>query len=66
MTQAELISTSAAAAALGLDRRTVLRLIERGELPAEKLPGRTAPYVLERSRVEALVEKRATPEGVTR
>jgi excisionase family DNA binding protein len=51
----ELISVSQAASMLSLDVRTVHRKIQRGELPAQKMPGRTAAYILRRADVEALL-----------
>lgn len=41
-----LVNTAEAASQLGISRRQVLRLAERGDLtPALKLPGRTGAYL---------------------
>jgi len=48
-----------AARALGVDRRSIQRMIQRGELPAEKLPGVTGSYVLNHADVMRKVAERA-------
>lgn len=55
MPKSELVGVSQAAQILRRDVRTVHRMIRRGELPAEKLPGRTAAYVLRLDDVERLL-----------
>lgn len=55
----ELIGIAEAAHLTGLDRRTLHRMIDKGELqPASKLPGLRGAYVLNRSDIEALAAKR--------
>ena len=44
-----------AAAILGTDRRTVVRMISRGTLPAHKMPGKTGAWIISRADVEALL-----------
>lgn len=63
MPKSGLMSTREAAALLNLDVRTVHRMIRRGELEAEKLPGRTAAYVMRRDEVERLQSTRS-PEQI--
>ena len=48
-----------AAAILRTDRRTILRLIKRGELTAHKMPGHTGAWLINRADVEALATERA-------
>jgi excisionase family DNA binding protein len=55
----DLISTAQAAGLLGKDVRTVHRMIRRGELPAEKLPGRRGAYLIHRADVDTIL----TPAG---
>lgn len=42
-----------------MDRRSIQRMIQRGELPAEKLPGVTGSYVLNHADVMRKVAERA-------
>lgn len=50
---ADLRNTAEAAEILGLSVRSVLRLVERGDLrPAMKLPGRTGAYLFDVSDLE--------------
>lgn len=54
------IGSAVAADILGTDRRTVLRLAERGDLPGSKVgDGKTSSYVFDRSEVEQLAAERA-------
>jgi len=55
MPTSELLGTSEVARLLRKDVRTVHRMIRRGEIPAQKLPGRTAAYIIRRTDVEALL-----------
>lgn len=55
---APLISTREAAALLRLSRRDVIRLINQGDLSAEKLPGKTGSYVLQRGEVLQFRDRR--------
>lgn len=55
MPKLDVLPTSEAARILGLDVRTVHRMIKRGTLPAHKLPGRTGSYVINRTDVEAIL-----------
>ena len=60
MTQpAPVMSVAEAARTLQVGRDTILRMIWRGELSAEKFPGRTGAYVIPRQDVEALSERRS-------
>lgn len=64
---ADWITTTAAAARLEVTPQTVRRMVKRGQLPAQRLEnGYHGRMLLARTDVEALAEKRATPEGVTR
>lgn len=42
------LSTTEAAAESGIPKRTVIAAINRGELRANKLPGRTGAFLIER------------------
>lgn len=42
------LSTTEAAAESGIPKRTVIAAINRGELPANKLPGLTGSFLIER------------------
>lgn len=54
------ITSDEAATLLGVDRRSVVRFVDRGELtPSLKLPGRTGAYLFERADVEQLQQQRA-------
>jgi len=53
------MSVAEAARTLQVGRDTILRMIWRGELSAEKFPGRTGAYVIPRQDVEALSERRS-------
>ena len=55
MPTSELLGTAEVAQLLSKDVRTVHRMIRRGEIPAQKLPGRTAAYIIRRTDVEALL-----------
>ena len=55
MPTSELLGTSEVAQLLSKDVRTIHRMIRRGEIPAQKLPGRTAAYIIRRTDVEALL-----------
>lgn len=48
-----------AAAILGTDRRTVVRMIRRGTLTAHKMPGKTGAWLIERADLDALLTERA-------
>lgn len=49
---AELLSVAQAAKSLGKSPRTILRWIDAGTLPAQKLGSGTAAYVLDRAEIE--------------
>lgn len=54
------VTVSMAAQRLGLSRRGVLAMIERGKLePLGKSPGTTGAYLIDAAEVEALAEARA-------
>ena len=55
MPTSELLGTAEVAQLLSKNVRTVHRMIRRGEIPAQKLPGRTAAYIIRRTDVEALL-----------
>lgn len=44
---------------LGLTRAGLIRLVQRGGLPARKLPGRTGAYLFDPADVAALIAERA-------
>lgn len=55
------ITTAEVAALLGVDRRTVHRMVAAGTLsPTLKLPGRTGALLFARADVEALAVERAS------
>lgn len=59
-TQSQPIGTAAAAALLGLTRRQVVRLVERGRLtPITKMDGTTGAYLFAPETVAALATERA-------
>jgi len=59
-TTSELVHTAAAALILGCSYRTVLRMVESGDLrEAGKVPGKTGAYMFRRADVEALAAERA-------
>lgn len=53
------LTTALVAERLGKSRDTVLRLVDAGELPAEKMPGKTGTFIFRADDVEAYVAKRA-------
>ncbi len=55
------LSVQKAADACGVTYRTIYRMVQRGELPAEKPDGR--PYRLRRADVEALIERARVRPG---
>jgi len=55
MPTSELLGTAEVAQLLSKDVRTVHRMIRQGEIPAQKLPGRTGAYIIRRTDVEALL-----------
>ena len=46
MPNSEWITTSAAHEASGIPRRTIIAAINRGDLPAQKLPGLTGSFLI--------------------
>lgn len=52
------LTTAQVAERLGVSVRTVMRLINRGDLAAEKIGPGTAPYLFNPSDVERLAQKR--------
>ena len=52
MRTSDIINATEAAEILGISVRAVQHRIMRGTLPAQKLPGRTGAYVLNRNDVE--------------
>lgn len=54
------ISAAEAAEILGRPSKAVHRMIQRGELPAEKMRGLRGPYLVYRDDVEALAERIAS------
>jgi len=66
MTSSGLVSSREAARRLGCSHRTVIRLVERGELePSVKVPGYRGAYLFDPDHVRALADdrqgKKATP-----
>ena len=60
MPNEDLVSTSEAAVILGVDTRTVHRMVYDGRLPTQaKMPGLRGPYVLARVDVEKLRDEMA-------
>ncbi|SDF98493.1 DNA binding domain-containing protein, excisionase family [Cellulosimicrobium cellulans] len=56
----EYITAAEAADLLGVDRRSVVRFIDNGDLTAlDKLPGRTGAYLFNREDVERFAEARS-------
>lgn len=56
----EYITAAEAADLLGVDRRSVVRFIDNGDLTAlDKLPGRTGAYLFNREDVERFAETRS-------
>lgn len=54
----ELIGVAEAAAIVGVDRRTIHRMVQRGELAtASKLPGLRGAYVFNRADIDSLRER---------
>lgn len=61
ITEPELITTAQAAEVSGKNWRTIIRLVERGQLePAQKLPGLRGAYLFRQSDIEALAPKPAS------
>lgn len=59
--QGELIGVAEASEITGLDKRTLHRKVERGELQAvSKLPGLRGAYIFARSEIERLAKERAS------
>jgi excisionase family DNA binding protein len=56
MPTSELLGTAEVAQLLSKDVRTVHRMIRRGEIPAQMLPGRTAAYIIRRADIDALLQ----------
>lgn len=48
-TETDLLNVQQVADLQGVSRRTALRRIQNGEIPAHKLPGATGAYVVKRS-----------------
>lgn len=53
------MTAAQAAARLGVDRKTILRWIADGRLPAVKLAGRTGAYLFDPADVDRLAAQRA-------
>ena len=53
----DIISAAEAAKILHISVRAVQHRITSGTLPAQKLPGKTGAYILDRETVEALASK---------
>ena len=54
-TEQSLITTAQASKVSGKNWRTIIRLVERGELePAQKLPGLRGAYLFRKADIEAL------------
>lgn len=57
--QNNLIGVAEASQITGLDKRTLHRKVERGELtPVSKLPGLRGAYIFNRSEIEKLARER--------
>lgn len=56
----DLISAAEAAQILHISVRAVQHRIAAGSLPAQKLPGKTGAYILNRAEVEAIAKSRAS------
>lgn len=64
MSNLDLITAADAAAILDRPRRTVIRLVERGDLkPAMKLPGIRGAYLFDPDHVRALAAERHGKEA---
>ena len=55
----DLISAAEAAQILRISVRAVQHRIAAGSLPAQKLPGKTGAYILDRAEVEAIAKAAA-------
>jgi excisionase family DNA binding protein len=53
------LSAAQAAFQEGIPKRTILAAIERGELPAHKMPGRTGAYLIDPADLDAYITRRA-------
>jgi excisionase family DNA binding protein len=62
----ELMGSIETAEFLNRDRSWVLELARRGEIPAQKLPGRTGAYVFKREDVEQFKASLDAPADETR
>lgn len=55
----ELVGTAEASKIVAVNRRTLLRLIDRGSIrPAMKIPGTRGAYLFDRDEIEALAKDR--------
>lgn len=54
------ITTSQAAQESGIPKRTIIAAITRGDLPAQKLPGLTGAYLIDRDELDAWLAGRKT------
>jgi hypothetical protein len=58
MPKPEWITTTAAHGTSGIPKRTIIAAINRGDLPAQKLPGLTGSFLIDPTDFEAWVEGR--------
>lgn len=60
-----MVSATEAAEILGVDRKTVARLAETGELPSiRKLPGRTGSWIFDQRVVRRVAQERLLRKAV--
>lgn len=60
--QEQPLSTKQAAALAQKNQRTIVAWIQRGWLPAMKMPGKRGPYLIKEEDLRELIRTRYTPE----
>ena len=64
MTQTKDLSTTEAAEMLKVSKRTVINMIQRGSINAQKLdPAAKSVYRIPHSEIERILRERANPQG---
>lgn len=66
MSTDDIVTVTEAASTLGVSRRTVLRRIASGQLPARKLGSATSSYVLTKRDVQAAADEGVENHNSTR